>query len=936
MSKKEVLTPKIFVQIASYRDPECQWTVKDLFEKAAKPERIVVGICLQQVPGEDDGMFENSTCPQQVRINYINAFKSKGVCWARSITQSLWQGEEYTLQIDSHMRFEPSWDETLITMLRECDSPKPILSTYPQGYLPPNNILSRSLSILAASHFDSDGILRFKGNNLGDRLLIEKPLQGALISGGFFFTKGSFISEVPYDPNLYFFGEEISLAVRAYTHGWDIFSPNRSVIYHYYAHAGHTIRKTHFSDNDQWHLLNAFALKRVRYMLGTEVSDEQEVLKDLHIYGLGKTRSLQDYQNFSGINFKAKTISENAADEIFNEQSITKRQPRIFVQIASYRDPECQWTVKDLFEQATYPERIFVGICWQFIAGEDEKLFEVVTRPKQVRTHLVDARDSQGACWARSITQSLWQGEEYTLQIDSHMRFEEGWDETLISMLSECDSPKAILGTYAPGYTPPYKVTSTQIVKQAAGKFKDGVLLMEAHYVTDPVMLAKPIRGAFFSGNFCFGPSAIISDVPYDPNLYFFGEEISMAVRLWTHGWDLYHPNKVIMYHYWDRSNRPTHFTDHKSFTRLNDNAYKRVKHLLGTEISNEPEIIKDLDIYGLGRQRSLKQYEEYAGVDFARQTITNCAKKGIFGTGRKPILATQEYVKQIFSQIYLNHSWASQESRSGWGSEIMYTLGIRKFMADFLISHRVNSIVDLGCGDFNWQKELNLKDISYIGYDIVDELISSNNKSYAGENKTFICDDVIELDMPNHDLIICKDLFPHLNNYQILKILLNVKKSGAKYFIASSDYSHSESNLDINTGEWRAVNLTKPPFNLPEPLCIIPNGGLNLALWYVQEIDFSNTHKDLLGVCDDYWDSYNPVPDLLDVSQLPNITHGCNNHELISWIYSNKPEPQLIVTDYTGLTEEQKLQLVQVLDANDYIFHIGDDITAIKRSLLD
>src|SRR5580765_4114541 len=60
---------------------------------------------------------------------------------------------------------------------------------------------------------------------------------------------------------------------------------------------------------------------------------------------------------------------------------------RIFVQIASYRDPECQWTVKDMFEKASNPERISVGIAWQYVIGEDDTCFQVETRPKQVRIH---------------------------------------------------------------------------------------------------------------------------------------------------------------------------------------------------------------------------------------------------------------------------------------------------------------------------------------------------------------------------------------------------------------------------------------------------------------------------------------------------------------------------------------------------------------------
>src|SRR5580765_5764853 len=107
---------------------------------------------------------------------------------------------------------------------------------------------------------------------------------------------------------------------------------------------------------------------------------------------------------------------------------------RIFVQIASYRDPECQWTVKDLFEKATNPERVSVGIAWQYVIGEDDHCFQVETRPKQVRIQRLNARLSQGVCWARALTQKLRQGEEYTLQIDSHMRFEPDWDQKLIHM----------------------------------------------------------------------------------------------------------------------------------------------------------------------------------------------------------------------------------------------------------------------------------------------------------------------------------------------------------------------------------------------------------------------------------------------------------------------------------------------------------------------
>src|ERR1700685_445640 len=100
------------------------------------------------------------------------------------------------------------------------------------------------------------------------------------------------------------------------------------------------------------------------------------------------------------------------------------RRPRIFVGIASYRDPECQCTVKDLFEKAAHPERVAVGIVWQRDPQQDHRCFVIPSpRPKQTRVLQIDAKASKGVCWARAQLPSLWQGEEDLFQIDNHMRF---------------------------------------------------------------------------------------------------------------------------------------------------------------------------------------------------------------------------------------------------------------------------------------------------------------------------------------------------------------------------------------------------------------------------------------------------------------------------------------------------------------------------------
>jgi hypothetical protein len=303
---------------------------------------------------------------------------------------------------------------------------------------------------------------------------------------------------------------------------------------------------------------------------------------------------------------------------------------RIFVQIASYRDPECQWTVKDMFEKATNPERLSVGIAWQYVIGEDDHCFKVETRPKQVRVQRFNARLSKGVCWARSMTQKLWQGEEYTLQIDSHMRFEPDWDQKLIYMSRQTRSSKPVLTCYPAAYTPPDKLFTGEIFSMGAKEFdRDGMFTMVGRGISVENAPEKPIPGVFCSACFLFAPSAVIREVPYDPNLYFLGEEITLAVRLWTHGWDLFYPNMPVLYTNWDRKYRKTHFEDHRDWGSLNRRSHERVHYLLTGEEPADSAALQGIEKYGLGSVRTLEQYQRYSGVNFGKKVFNARARNG-------------------------------------------------------------------------------------------------------------------------------------------------------------------------------------------------------------------------------------------------------------------------------------------------------------------
>ncbi|MFO0389798.1 MAG: GlcNAc-transferase family protein [Alphaproteobacteria bacterium] len=643
--------PRIFVQIAAYRDPDCQWTVKDLFDKAAHPERIFVGICWQYVKEEDAICFEVPyPRPDQVRVHEVDARQGKGVCWARNLTQQLWDGEEFTLQIDSHMRFEPGWDNLFIDMWQQCENKKAILTCYPEGFEPPDKVERAWVFGMCADRFSEHGILLMRGKPAFStkQPLPEKPIAGAFASACVLFGPSSIIQDVPYDPNLYFFGEEISLAVRLWTHGYELFHPNKPVIYHDWNRGK---RKTHFSDHKDWTVQNNKSYARVRHMLGVVQSVDTEITKDLNVYGLGTARTLEEYQEYSGVNFAAQTIADFAHAGMFSDKKVAsnntteknnsavigknKHDGRIYVQIASYRDRECQWTIKDLFEKAKHPDRIQVGVCWQYDPVKDEDCFKVSTRPDQVKMLPYDWREGEGVCWARNQTQQLWDGEEYTLQIDSHMRFMAGWDELLIKELEACESDKPVLSCNPASYTPPnnLQIDPLPTIRRVQQFFPDGNIRGKGEYIDRSP--EKPLNGAFIAAGFVFSRSEIIKEVPYDPYMYFDQEEITYALRLYTHGWDIFSSRKPILYHFYNAdprgSVRPLHWkdtaqVDEKRIKFLQNRGLQRFNHLVGFKWSSDPEVTRDLQRYGLGSQRSLQQYEEYCGIDFKRKIASDKA----------------------------------------------------------------------------------------------------------------------------------------------------------------------------------------------------------------------------------------------------------------------------------------------------------------------
>jgi len=113
---------KIFINVASYRDEECATTIDEAFFYASKKENIFIGICEQNAEESESCIHANTLnkYPAQIRQIHIPSIDAKGPTYGRYLASLLYQGEDYILQIDSHLRFVQDWDIKLLDMMNRC------------------------------------------------------------------------------------------------------------------------------------------------------------------------------------------------------------------------------------------------------------------------------------------------------------------------------------------------------------------------------------------------------------------------------------------------------------------------------------------------------------------------------------------------------------------------------------------------------------------------------------------------------------------------------------------------------------------------------------------------------------------------------------------------------------------------------------------------
>ncbi len=302
-----------------------------------------------------------------------------------------------------------------------------------------------------------------------------------------------------------------------------------------------------------------------------------------------------------------------------------KGENKIFVSIASYRDKQCLYTLKDLFINAKYPENINVGICQQNKnRGEDCMIVEKCIRDglcikNQIKIINLDYTEAKGPAYARYLCSTLYNNEDYYLQIDSHMNFVEEWDDKLIKMYNKLDKNNKkdkVLSTYPLDYSDRHLNKVSYICESMYKKYKN-IPEFNAHIQEK---WDEPKLTYIASAGFLFMPRNIVLDVPFDNKLdyLFMGEEVLYSMRLFTHGYSIFAPNENIMYHDYGRKDEPKVWDDNKNFNKNNEGVINKVKYLFEMgDFKNIPlELQMDIDKYSAGKVKTVQEYLEFADLD--------------------------------------------------------------------------------------------------------------------------------------------------------------------------------------------------------------------------------------------------------------------------------------------------------------------------------
>ena len=293
----------IFIQISAYRDQELFNTIRNAIEQSSGQYKLVFGV--HEVVSPEDSVLDPDF-DAEVRILTSVAPENLGVNAGRHLANSLYDGEDYYYQIDSHMRFVQNWDAKAIADIKHYQRngiAKPLLSMYPGNYWYKDGV--EEFDVIA--HYMPTKIVfsekpeQFAESLIASQLATVTTVDCAYtysVSAANIFTVGDF-ANIPRDTRIMFWGEELLTAAAAFCYGFDLVVPTQHLVWHLYhlAQTPEQARRHHaWQDySDEWQAL---------------IKASEGALEE-SLFGLRGERSLDDFGRFAGLNFNTRKLADH-------------------------------------------------------------------------------------------------------------------------------------------------------------------------------------------------------------------------------------------------------------------------------------------------------------------------------------------------------------------------------------------------------------------------------------------------------------------------------------------------------------------------------------------------------------------------------------------------------------------------------------------------
>lgn len=194
--------------------------------------------------------------------------------------------------------------------------------------------------------------------------------------------------------------------------------------------------------------------------------------------------------------------------------------------------------------------------------------------------------------------------------------------------------------------------------------------------------------------------------------------------------------------------------------------------------------------------------------------------------------------MQQTFEKIYAENAWMAG---SGEGSLPENTERLRSFLQHFLREHAVRSVIDAGCGDWQFSQGIDWTGITYTGIDVAESVMRRNASLYRGPGRTFVQGDIMSISLPPADLFIAKDVFQHWPNDAICSFLPILKAFPRAIIVNDVGV---RTNEDVPLGGYRGLDITRPPFLLDaQEALAYPWYSAHHRLWFIKKAFLLTSH---------------------------------------------------------------------------------------------